>query len=266
MIFDAFARKNIVAWAALSGLVAVSLLFAGCSANDDKGVTPESSADVGENGNTDVKDDSTGTEGKDTLYVIGVPGSSESRSSSSVAAPWPCGDSVMVRGGIEYETVDIGGVCVTKRNLNFKPVGKLNTLCYGDDEANCEKYGLLYDYAAAEQACPDGWRLPTKEELVTMQYFSGAELQDAGLHFRAVDGWGDGNGDDLVGFAALPGGRCDYDRECLDEGTHGCWWTSSVVTKGSTHATLYLGGDDDFFNAEFALEDDAFASVRCVKK
>ena len=50
------------------------------------------------------------------------------------------------------------------QNLNLEIE---NSWCYDDDPANCSKYGRLYTWEAAKEACVefgDGWRLPTDEE------------------------------------------------------------------------------------------------------
>ncbi len=47
------------------------------------------------------------------------------------------------------------------RNLNFNTP---DSYCVDEQEANCQKYGRLYTWDAAQQACPTGWRLPSDEE------------------------------------------------------------------------------------------------------
>ena len=103
-------------------LVAVALLLlAGCTFYDnyDINLMPNATAN---NGDDDGNSSSSKKSGSDTLVII-VGQSSDSKSSSSGVPTWTCGDSVMVRGGVEYETVEIGGVCITKKNLNYKPTG-----------------------------------------------------------------------------------------------------------------------------------------------
>ena len=46
-------------------------------------------------------------------------------------------------------------------NLNYETA---NSWCYGDKEENCAKYGRLYTWAAAMEACPTGWHLPSQDE------------------------------------------------------------------------------------------------------
>ena len=194
--------------------------------------------------------------------------SSSSAKSSSSVSTWTCGDSTLTRGDRTYKTVLIGEQCWTQENMNYEPSsGK--TLCYGGNEANCATYGLLYNYEAAEGACPSGWRLPTASE-----YDAIAELtlerdeitdSDAGKHLKAPSGWNGENGDDNIGFTALPGGKCNGGENCMQVGSLGYWWTSTAVGTYA-HKTLNLTGDNDGFSSSFGFANEDFASVRCVKK
>ena len=185
-------------------------------------------------------------------------------SSSSVAA-WTCGDSTITRGDREYATVLINEQCWLKENLQYEPSSG-TTLCYGGVAANCEIYGRLYDYEAANLACPTGWRLPTKTELEDLADYSGADMYDAGAHFKAKSGWTGENGDDLLEFTALPGGKCDEEQTCSKIGTSGYWWTSTEKVKNTSHYALYLNGDGSSFTAANIMDNDQYISVRCVKK
>lgn len=46
--------------------------------------------------------------------------------------------------------------------------------CYNDDEANCNLYGGFYLPDAAREACPDGWRIPTRADLDTFIAYANA--------------------------------------------------------------------------------------------
>ena len=66
-------------------------------------------------------------------------------------------------------------------------------------------YSDFYNWAAAMEACPEGWHLPTKEEWEELISYVGA---DAGSKLKAMYGWKNGgNGTDEYGFSVLAGGR-----------------------------------------------------------
>lgn len=56
-------------------------------------------------------------------------------------------------------------------NLNYEMDNRdrYGSYCYDDDPGdddpgNCDKYGRLYTWIAAMNACPEGWHLPSKVE------------------------------------------------------------------------------------------------------
>ena len=191
--------------------------------------------------------------------------SSSSVQSSSSVSTWKCGDSTLVRDAVEYKTVEIAGMCFTQENMRFKPsLGK--SLCYGETDENCVKYGRLYDYQAATYACPSGWRLPTAEEYeVLVDFYHNDDENTVGKHFKATSGWSDANGDDDLEFTALPAGICDEDKECEGQGDYAYWWTSNEAKKNYSHYTLNLTAFNDKVTTRFGLENTSYVSVRCIK-
>ena len=240
-------------------VVAISLLFmSGCSLYDnyDIDLMNGTASNTTEQSSSSVEPASSGSESSSSA---GIEQSSESGKST-----WTCGDSALVRGEYEYKTVLINGRCWTKENMRYIPSTGA-TMCYGNDQANCQQYGLLYDYPAAEAVCPSGWRLPTSAEYVELQAYSGADNYEAGSHFKAITGWKGENGDDLLEFSALPGGSCDYKSVCVNIGGMGYWWTSTENVKNRNHLAMVLSGDNAMFSAEMTLENvDNFISVRCI--
>lgn len=211
---------------------------------------------------------SSSVEPSSSSSEVSPPPSSSSKDepkSSSSEPTWTCGDSTLIHGDYEYATVVINEQCWTKENMRHE-TSSGTTLCYGGVAANCETYGRLYDFEAANLACPTGWRLPTKTEYEDLADYSGADMYDAGAHFKATSGWTGENGDDLLEFTALPGGKCNEELECSKIGTSGYWWTSTEKVKNSSHYALYLNGDNSAFTAQNIMENDQYISVRCVKK
>ena len=242
------------------------------SSSSSKDVEPDeksSSSEQAESSSDEAPETSSETPTQSSSSVESPSSSSKdepvSSSSSETVTPWTCGDSTITRGDREYATVLINEQCWLKENLQYEPSSG-TTLCYGGVAANCETYGRLYDFEAASLACPTGWRLPTKTELEDLADYSGADMYDAGAHFKAKSGWTGENGDDLLEFTALPGGKCNEEQECSKMGTSGYWWTSTEKVKNSSHYALYLNGDGSSFTAANIMDNDQYISVRCVKK
>jgi uncharacterized protein (TIGR02145 family) len=180
---------------------------------------------------------------------------------------------------IDYETVSIGLQTWLKRNLNvMHNSGRGLSRCYfGEDkstaaaatiteEESCERYGRLYEWAAAMDLpsecnfisgavepdcaispkhrglCPQGFHVPTHNEWKALVAYIESEQGEgrAGRHLKAQSGWRScGNysiGDpylceDTYGFSALPGGfrwGADYDYGRYEEaGTQGNWWSNT---------------------------------------
>ena len=202
-------------------------------------------------------------------------------------------------GGETYQTEVIGNQTWFARNLNYDVEG---SKCYGQDgivwveartathanghyetlseaevQANCEKYGRLYDWNAAISACPTGWHLPSDAEWVTLTDFVGGSAI-AGWELKSPssywDYYLDDNfvvGADDFGFSALPGGEGfiyhgSELRYRYGEGRAGIWWS------GTEHRTEYGVGAWSYRiwyhheYAERAPEDlSNLHSVRCVK-
>ena len=96
-----------------------------------------------------------------------------------------------------------------------------------DNDSLCLKhYGRLYNwYAVSDKRglCPSGWHVPTADE------WEGVIKQRGRLMFIASEGWGvGGNGDDRLGFAAMPGGFRVKQGDFFEAGFEGNWWTPSL--------------------------------------
>lgn len=74
-----------------------------------------------------------------------------------------------------YKTVQIGSQTWMAENLNYKTK---NSKCYGGSLKNCQKYGRLYNWNDAVNACPSGWHLPTKNEYEKLIEFAGGTQID----------------------------------------------------------------------------------------
>jgi len=189
-----------------------------------------------------------------------VPSSSSSQlgslSSSSVAS---VGGSCNISG---YRTVKIGTQTWMAENLNCDVSG---SVCYDNDQANCDKFGRLYKWETAMSVCPSGWHLPSNYEWSVLINFVGGE-STAGTKLKANSNlWDTNTGMDNYGFAALPGGWCDKNGSFSYVSYRGFWWGSSENENDATEAyrlDMYHNGEyvaDGYFNKSREF------SVRCVQ-
>ena len=158
-----------------------------------------------------------------------------------------------------YKTVKIGSQVWMAENLNVEISG---SWCYDDKPENCEKYGRLYDWNAAQKACPSGWRLPSKEDIELL--FSAVGGKDiAGRRLKSKKMWDEDLNGDVYSFSALPAGRRDITGSYTGEGKFAYFWSSTA--------------EDEYFKYSMFFEQNSEIgrrlkrgrylgySVRCVK-
>jgi len=182
--------------------------------------------------------------------------------------------------GKTYNTVQIEGQCWLKENLNVgtritssaDPTnnGIIEKYCYDNVADNCDIYGGLYQwneamkYTIAEGAqgiCPDGWHIPTIDELNTL---SDAVNGDGNALKALEQGSGDGAGTDARGFSALLAGRYwqgNYFSQ-LSERTY--LWTSNESTSNRARYMSFNGNNNSIYNDSITRDEDGF-SIRCLK-
>ena len=167
------------------------------------------------------------------------------------------------RDGQVYRTVTIGNQIWMAENLNYKTD---SSFCYNDSAEYCAKYGRLYIWDAAMDACPDGWHLPDSTEWNTLFSAVGGK-STAGEVLKSTSGWvgnkGEAtNGTDNYGFAALPAGFRDergglFSRE---GGTAKFWSSTERSSDMATNIILYY-----YFDVFQASGRHDAMSVRCLK-
>ena len=230
-------------------------------------------------------------------------------SSSSVVVAAPCktetednceyGTLTDSRDGQTYKTVEIGSQVWMAENLNYAYTGVLynnsgytsdsTSWCFGNDPANCIKYGRLYTWAAAMDSvgtwstngkgcgynktcsptypvrgvCPEGWHLPTQTEWNTLFTAVGGQ-STAGKMLKSTSGWNSsGNGTDAYSFSALPAGLRSYNGYFNGEGDNAFFWSSTEFNSDYA-CRMYLNYDGDDARPGSNYKYYGF-SVRCVQ-
>lgn len=140
-----------------------------------------------------------------------------------------------------YRTICIGPYEWFAENLNY---ATSESVCYDNNPDNCKKFGRLYTFNDAMDACPDGWRLPSDKEFNYWYEFANTSLsRELGPKMQSRSGWptvGYEPGTDEFGFSALPAGFFNSDEglfKRLNEGTG--WWLLGLRNPGP-HEARYV--------------------------
>ena len=215
--------------------------------------------------------------------------------SSSVDSGEPVfGELTDARDGRVYKTVKLGSQEWMAENLNYAAEG---SLCYEDDEKNCEKYGRLYNWEIAldtsnrgcgdnfsgcrlrsdfhprEGICPDGWHVPEHAEWDTLFAYAdahgeGESAADALQAYYRDDYLEKTYSSDRFGFNVVPAGVFNG-NEFSGLGTSTEFWTASIettdwlsyisITPSTIHFVKGSGSNVYMTHISHAV------SVRCVK-
>lgn len=111
--------------------------------------------------------------------------------------------------------------------------------CYqGNDAGNAAQFGAIYNYyaVATGKLCPEGWHVPTKEEVEMMIDLLGGQ-NAAGDKLKSTSGWQGFNGKEdetyqgtnSSGFDGRPGGSREDDGTFYNFRKYGYWWSSTSL-------------------------------------
>lgn len=207
----------------------------------------------------------------------------------TIAGPCPGVQSVEY-GGQTYNTVQIGGQCWLRENINIGTMitgdpsnnSMIEKYCYDNDPGNCLLYGGLYMWdemmqyttqAGSKGICPQGWHIPTDAEWCTLGLYADPSIDcnaigwsgiNAGFRLKSTSGWKeDGNGSDAFNFTALPSGDRNLNGGFDGLQEYAGFWSSSDDFSDNAWIRSFdysLNGIGRTQNGK----DDAFA-LRCLK-
>jgi len=171
-----------------------------------------------------------------------------------------------VRDNKKYVYVEINGQTWMAENLNYDAS---DSKCYGREESNCNTYGKLYNWAAANTACPKGWRLPSNDDWIALMksinpgcYSISAYCIRVGTNLKTANGWNDYNGTDDYGFSALPGGYGNSGGNFFDLGKNGTWWSASDYNASDAYNLAMYDNTEAI--SGFNIDKSSLHSVRCL--
>lgn len=177
------------------------------------------------------------------------------------------------RDGQKYKTVKIGELEWMAENLNYETK---NSYCSNYSADSCAKYGRLYRFYEARNACPDGWRLPSKEEWVSLE-----NDKTTFADLKSMKGWDDasGKGTGKSKLDILPSGLFSrgvfHMKDSRSNRQFAYFWTGTVQKSDNLG---YLKADERYYVTSVSFGDamsvlDRISgsgkaeglSVRCVK-
>jgi uncharacterized protein (TIGR02145 family) len=158
------------------------------------------------------------------------------------------------RDGKIYKTVKIGNQIWMAENLAYK--ADSGCRAYEDSLSNVSKYGYLYDWEAAQNVCPTGWKLPSKADFETLLNNYGGSSGDE-ANYKALIPTG------KSGFSALFGGVRFYNNTYYNIGDDVNFWSSTP----DDFTTAFLLTVISAYKAALIYSDKVRCgfSVRCLR-
>lgn len=150
-----------------------------------------------------------------------------------------------------YKWIKIGSQIWMAENLNYNAGS--SCWCYNDISSNCAKYGRLYTYETAKNACPSGWHLPSKAEFETL-------LNNYGYANEAYIALREGGNS---GFNALFGGGRHEDGYYDTMGSFGYFWSSTEYNSDNAWRMYIYSSYEKAYLDHYTRS--VGRSVRCVQ-
>jgi len=164
------------------------------------------------------------------------------------------------RDGQFYATIKIDEQTWMAQNLNYEVDVTMDTTCSGNSPENIDAYGRLYTWDVAQTACPQGWRLPSREELLGL--CGGAQnFAERSSMLRSKKSW-DLKDSDETGFSAAATGTC-YQGSFNQESV--MYWGSEVSEDSVFSIIISSDGCLAQNVAKEELSMPNAAPVRCVR-
>ena len=217
----------------------------------------------------------TGEPGNYTLTCYAFPANTENFYSTSTAVSFTVLDPETAISGIDaedetvldgntYNTCTLNGLTWLAGNFYGGDWGRT----YQDSEILTSVFGKYYTWEEAQEACPEGWHLPSADEFDTCL---GEKAGDLMVDAKFIDKkmweyWPQVQITNLKGFNALPVGYQDYtDEENPEEGylKYACFWTSDEA--GDMGVFRYIYCEDEDIKKGQGSKTTLGMSVRCVK-
>ena len=168
------------------------------------------------------------------------------------------------RDGKVYTTTTIGNYTWLAQNLVFATDS--GSCYYNNDSITNNDYGRLYNWVAAQKAIPQGWHLPTFDELNFLymnlgSYELGCQMKETGNSHWIGD---NSNANNYTKLTIIPGGYYSATSNQFSRlGNYAFFWQEKQSSWSVTNDNYVYYS---YFNYGYSTEPakDMY-SVRCVK-
>ena len=220
----------------------------------------------------------------------------------NLSSPCP-GIPTFVYGGQTYNTVQIGGQCWMKENLNIGSFvtstntgwghsnmsdnGIIEKYCLNNNVANCTTYGGLYDWnelmqyttqSGTQGICPVGWRIPTDQDWCSLSSYVDPTVDcgfigewigtNAGGKLKETEftHWNTPNlgATNETGFTAFGAGERVADGYFAGLKNYTVFWTSTYTATNNAFYWYLNYNYSQIWHNNLSYSENGF-SVRCLK-
>lgn len=167
-------------------------------------------------------------------------------------------------GDNKFSTMELGGKTWMANNL----YGTVSGTDYQDSEILTTVFGKYYSWEEAQQACPEGWHLPSAAEFdECLGTDSGNLMVDASFVEKIMwDYWPQVKITNSTLFCAIPVGYRDFTNEQTPEKgfkAYACFWTSDQLEDRGVFRSIF---EEEAQVQKGQGDKQTLAmSVRCVK-
>jgi uncharacterized protein (TIGR02145 family) len=199
-------------------------------------------------------------------------------------------DSIYDAAGNAYPVVQIGSHCWMKTNMRTELSSNGSPLTFGNIQSSCsngdvnndapryydycasatlplEQRGYFYNWSAASQICPSGWKLPSTQEwneLMSMAVYSAALA--GGCEWKSSSGNNAGNRSavnrNATGFSIVPAGNLESDGGFKYRTERARFWTSNAENTNAYRMSFEYSTST--MNTLLVNQNLGY-SVRCVR-
>ncbi len=197
---------------------------------------------------------------KDSVPTQKSPQSQQAAKKKVVKAPahtlkWEAASFVDPRTQYKYRTVRIAHLEWLAENVRYELP---QSWCYEGLNQNCQSYGRLYSWHAAQFACPEGWALPSISDWA--QIFEWIQDSKKGISDLLALEW---NGSNQTYFNILPSGLRSVEGRFIYQGRFASFWTVDFSNAGAKRLTLN-GTDESWI--ESMDDQNVGCAIRCFRQ